>query len=335
MGTILKIMNKNAKRNKWDQIPSYKRRPLNIKEFVVKNPAKLLDFLYEIMPDSPKSKVKGILKSHCVSIDGAPVSQFDFMVSPGDTVIISKTPIRTKNKKDELKILYEDNDFIAIDKPYGVLSVASDKEKSNTAYRMVTSYVQSKDKHNRIFVVHRIDRETSGVLLFAKSEKMRDLLQDDWNKLVTDRGYFAICDGVFKEKSGVLKAFLRPNNANMMSVVHDKRDQRGAYFCITKYKVLKENDNYSLLDVHIDSGRKNQIRVMLGSIGHFVSGDDKYGEPSDPLQRLCLHAYKLELKNPITNKTMLFETHMPKEFLSLFSNEKLPEKKDIKRKKKF
>ena len=315
-------MNKNAKRNTWENRSKVERRPLNIKEYTVTKSAKLLEYLYEIMPDTPKKNVKAILAHHCVSIDGAPVSQFDFEVAKDDVIIISKQPIHPKQTKLDFEIIYEDNEMIVINKPYGMLSVASDKEKSNTAYRLVTSYVQSFDKHNRVYVVHRIDRETSGVLMFAKNEELKNQLQDNWNDCAIYRGYYAICDGIFKEKTGTLKAFLKLNSANMMSIVHDARDRRGAYFCVTNYKVINEKDDYSLVDVNIDSGRKNQIRVMLGSIGHFIAGDDKYGEPTDPLHRLCLHAYNLTIKHPVTGKIYKFESKIPAEFSNFFSKNK-------------
>ena len=251
-----------------------------------------------------------------ISIDGAPVSQFNFKLTKGDSLIISKKPIRKKPRKD-LPIIYEDSDIIAINKPFGLLSVASDKEKSSTAYRMVMDYVQAKDKHNRIYVVHRLDKETSGVLIFAKNEKLKEEFQNNWNDLVSKRGYYAVVEGVMDEKEKHIVNYLRMNALNLMYVVSskDKKAQR----CITDYKVIKENEKYSLLDVSIFTGRKNQIRVTLGSLGHYVLGDDKYGEPENPIGRLCLHAYELIIKNPISGKTYKLSTKIPNEFEGLFN----------------
>lgn len=321
-------MNQIAKRKERELYKKEgKRRPLDIKQYEVKKPAELLDFLYSVMPDTPKKNVKAMLTRHCVSIDGAPISQYNFALSPGDTVIISKTSIKPKTNKKELDIIFENSEFIVINKPAGMLSIASDKEKSYTAYRLVTQHVQQQDRHNRIFVVHRIDKETSGVLMFCKNEEFRDLVQEKWNECAIDRKYYAVCDGVLKEKSGTLKCFLKLNSANMMSVVHGK-DTKGAQFCITNYKVIKENKDYSLLDVSIESGRKNQIRVMLGSIGHFIAGDDKYGDPTDPINRLCLHAYNLTFKHPIMGKVYKFESPMPESFNTIFSSKTI--KKPVK-----
>ena len=205
--------------------------------------------------------------------------------------------------------------MIVINKPSGLLSIASDKEKSSTAYRMLSDYVQQKDKHNRIFVVHRLDEDTSGVLMVVKNPRLQKALQDDWNNLVSKRGYYAIVEGVPKQKKGRITSYLKKNVQNMM--YSSKKEGDGQY-SITNYEVIKSNDKYSLLDVNIDSGRKNQIRVHLGDIGHHVIGDDKYGNPCNPIKRLGLHAYELDIKHPFTNKVMKFKAPMPKEFDTLF-----------------
>jgi len=304
-------MNKNKKRFETKN-KDYK----NIKEYKVNKPCELLEFLLETFKDQSRNSVKSLLSSHRVSIDGAPVSQFNFKLYPGDTVIISKDPIHKKTRSN-LPILYEDDEIIVINKPSGLLSIASDKEKSSTAYRMLSDYVQQKDKHNRIFVVHRLDEDTSGVLMVAKNPNIQQALQDNWNDIVTKRGYYAITDGLFDAKSGTIKSYLKKNAQNLM---YSSKKEGDGQLAVTHYKVIAETDKYSLLDVNIDSGRKNQIRVHLGDKGHNVIGDDKYGNPSNPIKRLGLHAYCLELKHPITNKKMRFVTPIPKEFNILFPN---------------
>ena len=213
-----------------------------------------------------------------------------------------------------LPIIYEDDEIIAIDKPSGLLTIPSDKEKGKTAYRILTDYVQTRDKRNRVFIVHRIDEDTSGVLIFAKNDKLREALQNNWNDLVIDRGYYAVVDGVMKEKEGTIKSYLKSNSLNLM---YSTKDKKNGQLAITHYKVLKENANYSLLDVHIDSGRKNQIRVHLGDLGHFVIGDDKYGKPTNPIRRLGLHAYSLVIKHPTNGKVLSFKLPVPKTFLEV------------------
>lgn len=301
-------MNKNKSR-----MPKKHKDPNRIREFPVTKQCQLLDFLFEVLKGQSRNSVKSILSSKRVSIDGAPITQFDFKLYPGDTVIISATPMRKKTRSN-LPIIFENDEIIVINKPSGLLSIASDNEKSSTAYRMLSDYVQQKDKHNRIFVVHRLDEDTSGVLMVAKNPEIQKALQDNWNDLVSKRGYYAIVDGQMDNKEGTIKSYLKKNAQNLMYSSKDKNGQ----FSITHYKVIKENDKYSLLDVNIDTGRKNQIRVHLGDLGHNVIGDDKYGNPSNPLKRLGLHAYCLELTHPITKKKMKFTAPMPKEFDDLF-----------------
>ena len=305
-------MNKNKKR--FEHISKdYK----NIREYPVKTDCELLEFLLATFKDQSRNSVKSMLSNHRVSVDGAPITQFNFKLYKGDTVIVSKTAIRKKTRSN-LPIIYEDEEIIVINKPSGLLSIASDKEKGSTAYRLLTDYVQQKDKHNRIFVVHRLDEDTSGVLMVAKNPKIQNALQDNWNELVSKRGYYAIVDGVMNKKQDTIKSYLKKNVQNMM---YSTKDSKNGQLAITHYQVIKENDSYSLLDVNIDSGRKNQIRVHLGDIGHNVIGDDKYGNPSNPLKRLGLHAYELTLKHPFSGKTMSFKAPMPKEFMNLFKKE--------------
>ena len=304
-------MNKNKKRFE-HRSKDYK----DIREYPVNKNCELLEFLLETLKGQSRNSVKSILTNHRVSVDGAPISQYNFKLTKGDVVIISKTPIHKKTRSN-LPIIFENDEIIVINKPSGLLSIASDKEKGSTAYRMLTDYVQQKDKHNRIYVVHRLDEDTSGVLMVAKSEKLRDALQAKWNELVSYRGYYAIVDGKLNKKSGTLTSYLKKNAQNMM--YSSKKEGDGQY-AVTHYKVVQENDLYSFLDVHIDSGRKNQIRVHLGDIGHNVIGDDKYGNPTNPIKRLGLHAYELVLKHPFTGKVMKFNAPIPKEFETLFPN---------------
>lgn len=286
----------------------------NIREIQVHEHAELLEFLLKTLSDQSRNSVKSLLTAHRIAVNGAPVTQYNLKLYPKDVVIISKSPIRRKTRSN-LPIIYEDDEIIVINKPSGLLSVASDNEKGSTAYRMLSDYVQQKDKHNRVFVVHRLDEDTSGVLMIAKNPEIQQALQGKWNDLVSKRGYYAIVEGRMKEKSGTIKSYLKKNAQNLM---YSSKKAGDGQLAVTHYKVIKENDKYSLLDVNIDSGRKNQIRVHLGEMGHYVIGDDKYGEPSNPLKRLGLHAYELDLTHPITGKKMKFTAKMPEEFNKLF-----------------
>ena len=303
-------MNKNKPR---DTRPSKDYK--NLKQYVVKEECELLEFLFLTFKDQSRNSVKSLLGSHRVSIDGAPVTQFNFKLFPGDTVIISSSPIRKKTRSN-LPIIFEDNDLVVINKPSKLLSVPSDNEKGSTAFRMVNDYLQQKDKHNRAFIVHRLDEDTSGILMFAKNDKMARALTDgdNWNNLVQKRGYYAIVEGQMKNPSGTIRSYLKKNSLNLMYSSPKRGDGQLA---ITHYKVMKENKFYSLLDVDIETGRKNQIRVHLGETGHNVIGDDKYGEPSNPIGRLGLHAYELVIKHPFTGKKLVFKAPIPKEFETL------------------
>lgn len=308
-------MNKNDKKK---DIRKGKVNPNSIKEFKVFNDSELLSFLLEKYPSLSRNAVKSLLSNHQVAVNGAPVSQFNLKLSKDDIVIVSKNRIAKKERKN-LPIIFENNDLIVINKPSGLLSIASDNEKGRTAFRMVNDYLQQKDKRNRIYVVHRLDEDTSGVLVFAKNPQIKDALQKNWNDIVKSRRYYAVVEGTLEKKEDRLINYLKENSLNLMYVTSDKKNGKK---CITNYKVIRSNNLYSLLDINIESGRKNQIRVQLGNINHYVIGDDKYGEPSNPINRLGLHAYELSFVNPLTNKLMTFKTDMPIEFINLFNRKK-------------
>lgn len=305
-------MNKNKTRTPVNRTKDYK----DIKQYPVSEPCELLEFLLKTFSSQSRNSVKSLLSSHRVSVNGAPVTQFNFKLFPKDVVIITKNPIRRKLRHN-LPIIFENDELIVINKPSKLLSVPSDNEKGSTAFRMVNDYLQQKDKHNRAYIVHRIDEDTSGVLMFAKNEKIARLLtdKDNWNQLVKKRGYYAVVEGAMEKDSGTVKSYLKKNAQNMM---YSSKKPGDGQLAITHYKVMKRNDNYTLLDVNIDSGRKNQIRVHMGDLGHFIIGDDKYGEPANPIKRLGLHAYCLEITHPATGKLMTFKAPMPKEFETLF-----------------
>ncbi|MBE6134003.1 MAG: RluA family pseudouridine synthase [Erysipelotrichaceae bacterium] len=298
-------MNNNKKR-----FPNKKVDKNSYREFTVSHECELLDFLFETHPGQSKNSVKSLLTNHHVTIEGSPVSQYNLKLFPGDTVIIYKQPQR-KVVRSKLPIIYEDDHIIVINKPSGLLSIASDNEKRSTAYRILSDYVQQKDKHNRVFIVHRLDEDTSGVLMIAKDKVTQEKYQDNWNDLVSKRGYYAIVDGILNKKQGTITSYLKKNAQNLM---YSSKKAGDGQYSVTHYKVIKEKGDYSMLDVNIDSGRKNQIRVHLGDIGHNVVGDDKYGKPTNPLKRLGLHAYELDIKDPYTGKVMKFMAPIPKEF---------------------
>ena len=305
-------MNRNNKK------PSQGKRglvdPRSIKEWQVYKQTTLMDFLIFKMPDTPRKTIKSLLTHHQVAVGGVPVSQYNYALYPEDVVTVSKNRI-AKHERRPLPIIYEDDDIIAINKPSGLLSVATEREKGRTAYRLVSDYIVSKDPKARIFVVHRLDEDTSGVLLFAKNHEVREALQNAWQDIVSCRAYYAVVEGAMEQEEGTLKDYLAQDNFQLIYVTKSKSKGKLA---ITHYKLIKTKEGLSLLDIHIDSGRKNQIRVQLGHIGHHVIGDDKYGEPVDPIKRLGLHAYQLTFVNPLNGKVYDIKADMPEEFKKLF-----------------
>ena len=313
------------RKNKHDEYMQKKRylmQMANIKEYNVNKEIELFDFLLTTLSKESRNNVKAILSKKCVAVNGLVCSQYNYKLYRGDVVMVSPKPIigleKMKKQKETVKkhldIIYEDDDFIAINKPSGLLSVESDKEKVDTAYKQVLEYLQSKNKTARCFQVHRIDKNTSGVLLFTKDYKLNEVLKKDWNKLVSLREYVAVVDGTLDEKSGSIKSYLMKAETNLMYTSKSKKGE----LAITHYKVMKENDKYSLLLVNIDSGKKNQIRVAMNDMGHPIIGDDKYGSPTNPINRLGLHASKLVLKNPKNDKIYEFKASIPKDFDKLF-----------------
>lgn len=300
-------------------------------EYPVKENGRLIDFLIATFPEKSRNNIKSLLSRNLVLVNGAPVSQFDFEVVKSDIIQISPVSVmRTKQKASKIKIIYEDDEILVIDKPSGLLSVASDKEKTITAYRLCLDYIREKNPRSRIFVTHRIDKETSGILLFSKNEKLRNAFQDNWNDLVKIREYIALVDGKVEKTSDTITSWLRESDTNMMYSARKKGDGQKA---TTNYKLITQNEKYSLLDIFIDSGRKNQIRVHMHDIKHPIVGDDKYGSSTDPIKRLGLHARKLVLKHPFTNKEMSFVSNDYKEFEKVFTKgfvEAKPRKEVIK-----
>ena len=214
--------------------------------------------------------------------------------------------------KYDLDILYEDEYLITINKPCGLLSISNDKEKDVTAYRMVSDYVKSSNKKNYIFVVHRLDQDTSGILMFCKNEKIRDKMQDNWNNIVKKRGYIAVVDGKATGKS-TIHSFLMEDKRQF---VYSSKNGIGKE-AITHYEVIKNNSNYSMLQVFIDTGRRNQIRVHLSERGYPIVGDKKYRCKTNPIKRLCLHANMLEFIHPVSKKIISINCDIPLEFKKL------------------
>ena len=217
-------------------------------------------------------------------------------------------------KKDKLNIVYEDKDIIVINKPTHLLTISTENEKERTLFHKVYLYLKKKNKNNKVFVVHRLDKDTSGLIVFAKSEIVKKKLQNNWNKSI--RNYVAVVNGnVLKEKD-TLRSYLKETKTLLVYSTNDKSGD----LAITSYQKIMSNKEYTLLSINIKTGRKNQIRVQLNDIGHSIVGDKKYGIKKDPLRRLCLHANYLEFIHPITDKKLSFDIDIPNSFISLCQN---------------
>ncbi len=218
-------------------------------------------------------------------------------------------------KKKKLDIIYEDKEILVVNKPSGILTVSTIKEKEKTLYHEVSDYVKKSNPKAKIFIIHRLDKDTSGIVMFAKSKNIKYMYQNDWDNLVLQRSYVAVVNGVLENKKGVIKSYLKQTKTLF---VYSSNDRKNGKLAITNYKVIKENKKYSMLDIEIKTGRKNQIRVHMNDINHPILGDKKYGNNKSPINRLMLHANKLVVLNPKINKKMEFVSKIPKTFELFF-----------------
>ena len=275
--------------------------------FIVEQKDTLLSFLLSHIKNMSRNNIKSLLSKKQVTVDKKVITKFDYPLHLGQTVAI--LPVKQKASQSlPFDIIYEDEDIIVIDKPAGLLSIATEKEKLYTAYHIVNDYVKSKNKLSRIFIVHRLDKDTSGVLLFAKNDSAKHLFQDNWESIVKLRRYLAIVEGKPEKQSDTIISSLLETETHLVY------SGRGGKKAITHYETLKSSDEYSLLDVKIDTGRKNQIRVHLKELGTPIIGDKKYSATKNPIKRLGLHACELILTHPKTQKELCFKAKTPKEF---------------------
>lgn len=277
---------------------------------LVKKNDELLKYLYDLNI-LPKKKMKSLLVHGNILVNGKITTKYNEQVKNNDVITIQPGKMVSYKKGKILPIIYEDNEFIVIDKPTHLLSVATNNEKDKTAYKMVLEHVRAENKNAKVYVLHRLDKDTSGVLIFTKNEKIKKLLQDNWNELVTLREYIALVEGTLTKKSGVLKNYLTENKIGSV-VVTDKNHGKLA---ITHYEVIDEKKDKTKVKIKLDTGRKNQIRVQFSNIGNPIVGDKKYGS-NVRNKRLCLHASKLTFIHPITKKVYNFSAVIPKELES-------------------
>jgi len=284
-------------------------------EWIVEESTELLKYLYEVMANRSRNSVKAILNRGQVIVNGTVTTQFNDPLAPGDRVQIHTRVATESVTMTGVTIIHEDEDLIVIEKEAGLLSIASNDEKHLTAYRQLTNYVRNVRPENRIFVVHRLDRDTSGIMIFAKNKEAQQTLQNSWQESVPERAYVALVEGTVKE-DGTVISWLTENKTFMVYSSPRENDGQKA---ITHYKVLQSNRNFSLLQVNLETGRKNQIRVHMKDIDHPVVGDKKYGSRNNSLGRLGLHANAIAFIHPTSGEKMRFELKVPAVFMRTFN----------------
>ena len=281
-----------------------------------------MEFLIAKMGGMTKSSVKQLLGQRRVKVGNVVQTRHDFALKAGDVVTVSSGRGNSQLTHPKLKIVYEDDDLIVVNKQPGLLTVAATPgSKETTVMSILRAYVKKQNARANIYVVHRLDRETSGLLVFARSEELQHYMRQYWRELVTERTYIALAEGILEPREGKITTWLTEDKRN--AVVYSSPVDDGGDIAITNYKVLRtakgdglEAKGYSLVELHLETGRTNQIRVHLASKGCPVVGDRKYGHgnESSPIDRLCLHAKVLEFIHPVTEKKVRFESPVPKEF---------------------
>lgn len=304
------IMTRNGKpgaeRNRW--------RPDSILVWTAAEESTLMQCLEAKLTDHKRTAIKALMKYNQVALNSMPVSQFDQPVHTGDTLSVNFTRPFVVFSHPRIKLVYEDNDIIVINKGSGILSVSTDNVKDGTAYSILRDYLKKKDPRLMLFVVHRLDRDTSGLMMFAKNVEAKEAMQHNWNNMVLGRRYVAVVEGKVEQEEGVVKSYLAETS---QFEVYSTQNPDEGQLAITRFKRLQCNNGYSLMELSLDTGRKNQIRVHMKDLGHPIVGDRKYGAKASPIHRLGLHARTLHFAHPVTKKEMLFETPIPSRFLSL------------------
>lgn len=276
----------------------------------------LMEFVSRNFPAAPRNDLKKWLKFGHLMINGIVTHAFDAPVEPGQWVELNLSRPFPQFRHPKIQMVYEDDDVIVINKAYGLLSVGTgSQKKEETAYNILKDYLKEASPLNKIFIIHRLDKPTSGLMMFAKNPEAQEAMQHNWNNMVLDRTYVAVVEGIVKENEGVITSYL--GETSQFEVYSSPEPGEGLRKATTRFKVLARGNGYSLLEFSLDTGRKNQIRVHSKEIGHPIVGDRKYGANASPINRLALHARTLRFVHPVTRKDMKFETPVPARFLKM------------------
>ena len=283
--------------------------------FTVTEEKPLLEFLLANVNNESRTKIKAPLRGRGIKVDGKTVTQFDFPLQPGMKVAVSK------RKRDDLllksryvKLVYEDRYLVVVEKNIGILSMAAGHSSLNVK-SVLDDYFRKSRQRCTAHVVHRLDRDTSGLMVYAKDMETEQILEHNWHDIVYDRRYVAVVSGEVEDEGGTIANWLKDNKAY---ITYSSPVDNGGKYAVTHFHTLARTTEHSLVEYRLETGRKNQIRVHSADMGHPVCGDIKYGNGDDPLHRLCLHAYVLCFYHPVTRERMEFETPIPPAFKSLF-----------------
>ena len=285
-----------------------------MKKIIAERETALLEYLYEIFADKSKTTVKSYLSHRQISVNGCATTQFDFPVKKGDTIEFSSERTKESFRHPQLRIVYEDDYLIVINKREGLLSIATDKQPLRTAFSILSDYLKRDNPAARIFVLHRLDRETSGLMMFAKDQNIKQQMQRDWSEVVVERKYYAVVEGVVEKEQERISTYLTESKA---LIVYATTRENGK-IANTDYRVLKRSATNTLLELKLETGRKNQIRCHLNYINHPIIGDKKYGAKTNPIGRVALHAGSLSFIHPVTGSQLDFSTPIPREFTEMF-----------------
>ena len=281
--------------------------------YVVREAQPLLEWLLENLKLS-RSKVKATLQGRGIKVNGKTVTQFDFPLQAGMRISVSKTKKNDLFKSRYVKVVYEDRFLIVVEKAEGILSMAAGARSMNVKSVLDDYFLKSRQKC-RAHVVHRLDRDTSGLMVYAKDMETEQIFEHEWQQIVYDRRYVAVVSGEVEEEGGTIANWLKDNKA---FVTYSSPVDNGGKYAVTHFHTLARTTEHSLVEFSLETGRKNQIRVHSSDMGHPVCGDAKYGNGDDPLHRLCLHAYILCFYHPVTGERMEFETPVPTAFRKMF-----------------
>ena len=310
-------------------------------DYVVKEPCELLQFLMTYVPGNTRTKAKQLLSQKMVFVDKVITTQFNTPLKAGQLVQIAKRGNLHQLRNRFVKILYEDAFLLVVEKKEGIVTNTMPGGRENSVKRILDEYVKRKSRSISVHTVHRLDRVTSGLLIFAKRRDVQQMFTENWHDIVKDRRYVAVVQGLMEKDSGTVESWLTDNK---MYVTYSTNYDNGGKYAITHYRTLKRsaensvgvsvgnhpdgkpepmpkaNTDYSLVELKLETGRKNQIRVHMQDLQHPVVGDLKYGSDVDPIGRVCLHAYRIEFVHPITRELLSFESPIPQPFLSIMKN---------------